>query len=299
MLSLCILVLVVTYVAVVPPSTTGPKISPISILGLPNTVLLSSKEERRIDSWSHTKALSPAKKPGFHTPPSGKTESHMATGQTSGKPKFYLTAAIHSEPSSQPGSDPQMARPHSIQASNKVILIWTRWFGRGGTWSELPEGILNCAQYNFNVSCRITYNKEEYEHSDLVAFHGRGRDFALDNLPNLSKRSPHQRWVYYNREPPPKSGLLNKATLGKRLNGLFNWTMTYMLDSDIDYRYYRIVPGEFPDKHITKTGEIAVAVISSCRQPRLKYISELQKYIPVHVYGKCGTYKCPSGGGLL
>ena len=209
MLSLCVLVLVVTYVAVVPPSTTRPKIASISLLGLPNTVLLSSKEERRIDSLSHTRALSLAKKPGFRTPPSGKTESHMATGPTSGKPKFYPTAAILSEPSSQPGSDPQMARSHS---RNKVILIWTKLFGQGGTrtWSGLPEGTLSCAQYNFNFSCRITYNKEEYEHSDLVAFYGRGRDFALDNLPDLSKRSPHQRWVYYNREPPPKSGLLKQ-----------------------------------------------------------------------------------------
>ena len=39
---------------------------------------------------------------------------------------------------------------------------------------EVPEGMLPCAQYNINVSCRITYNKSEYEHSDLVAFHVRG-----------------------------------------------------------------------------------------------------------------------------
>ena len=199
-------------------------------------------------------------------------------------------------PSKKSTTRPMIA---SISSRNKVILIWTMWFHLRGTWGEIPEGILSCAQYNINVSCRITYNKDEYEHSDLVVFHGRGRDFTLDNLPDVSKRSPHQRWVYYLREPPTRSGLLNNPTLGKHLNGLFNWTMTYKLDSDIDFRLGRIVPGEFPDKHITQTGGIAVAVISSCQQSRMKYISEMQKYIPVHVYGKCGTYnlKCPRAHG--
>jgi len=176
----------------------------------------------------------------------------------------------------------------TVPPRNKVILLWTKWFDRSG-WGELHKGMLSCAQYNINVSCRITYNKTEYDHSDLVAFHGRGRDFTVSNLPNLSKRLPHQRWLYYNHESPANSGLLNK-----HFNSLFNWTMTYMIDSDIDYRYGCIVPGETADEYITQTGEIAVAVISNCQRQRLNYINELNKHIQVHVYGSCGIYKCPS-----
>jgi len=115
----------------------------------------------------------------------------------------------------------------------KVILIWTKWFGQS-QWDALPEGMLSCAQYNINVSCRITYNKQVYERAHMVVFHGRGYDFALENLPKSSQRLVHQRWVYFTREPPVYSGLLSNPSDGKKLNGLFNWTMTYKLDSDID-----------------------------------------------------------------
>jgi hypothetical protein len=35
--------------------------------------------------------------------------------------------------------------------------------------------------------------------------------------------------------------------------------------------------------------------VSNCheRNNRQKYAKELQKYIPVDIYGKCGTKKCP------
>jgi hypothetical protein len=35
--------------------------------------------------------------------------------------------------------------------------------------------------------------------------------------------------------------------------------------------------------------------VSNCgeRNTRQKYAQELQKYIPVDIYGKCGTKKCP------
>lgn len=228
-------------------------------------VVITRKEdfEPAIDPWSHTSALSPVKKPGIHiVPPGREPDSHLTT----------------------------------VPPKNKVILIWTKWFHQDGYWDELPEGMLSCAQYYINVSCRITYNKKEYDHSDLVAFHGKGRDFTVSNLPNLSKRLPHQRWLYYTRESPINSGLLNNSSQGEHLNSLFNWTMTYRIDSDIDYRYARIVPGKTPDEYITQSGEIAVVVISNCQQQRLNYINELKKHIEVHVYGHCGTYKCPSKG---
>jgi hypothetical protein len=36
-------------------------------------------------------------------------------------------------------------------------------------------------------------------------------------------------------------------------------------------------------------------LVSNCRESnnRQKYAHELQKYIPVDIYGKCGTMKCP------
>jgi len=190
---------------------------------------------------------------------------------------------------------PRFELPKVHHPKFKVILIWTKWFGQS-QWDTLPEGMLSCAQYDINVSCRITYNKQVYERAHMVVFHGRGYDFALENLPKSSQRLVHQRWVYFTREPPVYSGLLSNPSDGKKLNGLFNWTMTFKLDSDIDYRYFRIVPGKHPDEYSLSPGkELAVAVVGNCRTDRLNFIDELQKYITVHVYGKCGDYSCPKG----
>ena len=190
-----------------------------------------------------------------------------------------------------PGFEPPIVH----DSKYKVILIWTKWFERR-QWDELPEGMLPCAQYNINVTCRITYNKQVYERAHMVVFHGRGYDFALKNFPNSSRRLAHQRWVYFTRESPVHSGLLNHPSEGRQLNGLFNWTMTYKLDSDIDYRYFRIAPGKHSDEdYSVPTGESATAVLSNCRPDRLEYIDELRKYIKVDVYGSCGAHWCPGG----
>ena len=61
--------------------------------------------------------------------------------------------------------------------------------------------------YSMNVSCEITYNRNDCEHSDLVAVHGKGID--LNNLPDPSKRLPHQCWVYYNHESPANTRPIN------------------------------------------------------------------------------------------
>ena len=164
----------------------------------------------------------------------------------------------------------------------------------------LPAGVLPCAKYNIHGSCRITYDKKEYEHSDLVIFHGIGFDFNPNNLPDRSKRSPQQRWAYYCRESPVHSSYTatGEPSESRRfLNGLqFNWTMTYKLNSDIENRYYRIVPGRHPgsDQHYFKRSKMAAAVLSNCKEDRLHYIQELQKYMEVDIYGGCGAH-CPSG----
>ena len=193
---------------------------------------------------------------------------------------------------------PSQTEVPSVQPRKKVILMWTKCFEHR-VWPDLPAGVLPCAKYNINVSCRITYDKNEYEHSDLVIFHGIGFDFGPDNLPDRSKRSPHQRWAYYGRESPVHSGYTatGKPSESRRfLNGLlFNWTMTYKLNSDIENRYYRIVPGKHPDEYRFKRDKLAVAVLSNCKSDRLNYIHELQKYMEVDIYGGCGTHHCPAG----
>ena len=237
----------------------------------------------RIEPWSRLShmASKASEKPTFFQKPSSRPSPVASMASiASENPRFFHLAVLKSAP--------------VVKPKDKVILMWTKWYGQS-EWPGQPAGMLPCAKYNINVSCRITYDKKEYENSDIVAFHGRGADFYPNNLPDLSKRPPQQRWVYYSREPPIKQGILANPSVGKKFNGLFNWTMTYKLDSDIDYRYGRIVPGKHPDEyHLKPTDKMAVAVISNCQSDRLRYVHELQNHIPVHLYGSCGTHRCPA-----
>lgn len=102
----------------------------------------------------------------------------------------------------------------------------------------------------------------------------------------------------------------------------YNWTMTYRLDSQIRYKHGVYVPKEhpdvapIPDSHLrqlnipnfsanffekykslylkpSRTKSIAW-IVSNCKTTgkREELVRELKKYIPVDVYGSCGTLKC-------
>ena len=162
----------------------------------------------------------------------------------------------------------------------RMILVATKFFG--GKWPKLPdhEASLECPEYG--VLCTISYRKENYEESDLVAFHE--GDFVVKDLP--TGRPPHQRWMYYNAEAPFYRPVLQEY------NGLFNWTMTIKSDSDFVLVYGAIQTKredtDVFDSNLAGRDKMAIAVISNCYQPRMDYIRELQKHIAVDVFGRCG-----------
>ncbi|CAG5126285.1 unnamed protein product [Candidula unifasciata] len=73
--------------------------------------------------------------------------------------------------------------------------------------------------------------------------------------------------------------------------------MSYRLDSDIFVPYSRLKSSPKPRdqtmvNHIAKTKNgTAVWVVSNCgaRYKRMEYVREMQKYIDIDIYGKCGT----------
>jgi len=70
--------------------------------------------------------------------------------------------------------------------------------------------------------CRLTNNKSLIEQSEAVIFHA--QDLADIEWPEY--RSPEQRWIFFNIEPPM---LTNQNDELKNLppNLHFNWTFTY------------------------------------------------------------------------
>ncbi|KAL7642682.1 UNVERIFIED_CONTAM: hypothetical protein RMT77_007247 [Armadillidium vulgare] len=72
----------------------------------------------------------------------------------------------------------------------------------------------------------MTDNRDKIplEKFDAVIIHFKGLE--KKNLPK--KRSRHQRYIFYESEPPPQSG-----EYPQNFEGIFNWTLTYRRDSDI------------------------------------------------------------------
>ena len=122
-------------------------------------------------------------------------------------------------------------------------------------------------------------------------------------FPDEYRRPVHQRVVFLTQESP-----LTMAAMGldvSRLHNIFNWTMTYKLDSDIQLLYGRVHPKINSTYHIRpiKNGTMnrsqVVWMVSHCKtfSKRENYVTELAKYIQVDVYGGCGNFTCPRNEG--
>ena len=170
----------------------------------------------------------------------------------------------------------------------KKILLWNSFFGDEsfslGLGVRTPFINQKCPVTN----CELLSNKSRINESDFVLVHMRD---PMSEPPQY--RPADQRWVLVLYE-----SAYFKYFNFTQFNGFFNLTSTYHSESDFPGFYENYADmiwaenREFDenfDYHKYKTG-FAVAVISNCFAPsnRLEYIAELQKYIPVQVFGKCG-----------
>ena len=180
----------------------------------------------------------------------------------------------------------------NTNTNTKLILFWNKWFDDPeygyGTGVSLPFQKNNCPVYN----CEITIDRNRIKESDIVVFHMRDK---IGRLPKY--RHPSQEWIFLLYESPKHS---NEYT---KYNGLFNTSATYQLKSNYISLYsadsymewsYNANFNENEDFSENKF-EFAAAIISNCndKSKRLEYIKELQRYIPLDVYGRCGM-PCPS-----
>lgn len=161
------------------------------------------------------------------------------------------------------------------------------------------------------------------EVSDCIVFGNRSSlpldkyDVILIHMHELSKtymphfpRQNHQRFVFLTQESPDSMDTVSVTTMGN----LFNWTMSYKVNSDIQFLYGRIDPGPTAPETAEKANEMIerthlpsaknyatnktkqVAWMSShCPTPSLRetYVHQLRKFISVDIYGSCGNLTCP------
>ena len=121
---------------------------------------------------------------------------------------------------------------------------------------------------------------------------------SLHYVTQLSKLS-NQVWILNLMESP-----LNTPNMSN-LNSLINWTASYRKDSTVytPYNEYTVHKArrkeirsnqEDMEKIVLSKTKLVAWFVTNCgsKNGRLKYVQELQRYIPVDIYGLCGPLTC-------
>uniref|UniRef100_W5NNA6 Fucosyltransferase n=1 Tax=Lepisosteus oculatus TaxID=7918 RepID=W5NNA6_LEPOC len=164
--------------------------------------------------------------------------------------------------------------------NHTVILIWLWPFGQ--TFE------LNSCNSLFQINgCHLTVDRNLYNKSDAVLLHHRDISRDLVNLPPMY-RPPFQKWVWMNLESPTHS----PKTAG--LENLFNVTLSYRRDSDIEVPYGSLISSRIPtDFEVPVKNKLVCWIVSNWNpeHARVKYYNDLYKHIEINTYGQAfGEY---------
>ncbi|XP_067944378.1 4-galactosyl-N-acetylglucosaminide 3-alpha-L-fucosyltransferase FUT6-like [Watersipora subatra] len=179
----------------------------------------------------------------------------------------------------------------------KLLLAYTKFYGSVlPTYSsEYDKSVVVAASFrDCEYKCKWTTNKNDYSKSDAVVFHLYNnldnKDFVLSELP--TRRNVDQKWVLMIREPP---AFYYPAQL-KLLNDMFNLTMTFQSTADISIPYggyWNLTEDRKrrpPMNYLKGRNKMVVWLVSNCitSSRRERYVTDLQKYIDIDVFGACG-----------
>ncbi|XP_069171367.1 alpha-(1,3)-fucosyltransferase C isoform X2 [Procambarus clarkii] len=190
--------------------------------------------------------------------------------------------------------EPEFNLKNNSNPPLKKILMWNEFYGMKHLEIGLGREPFVRAGCPINT-CWFTANKTLFDSSELDAliFHANSK---FTTLPEL--RSVHTRYIFFLLEPPTVLDDFNTDLTP--YNNTFNWTFTYRLDSDIPFPYGYVLKRNERDSSwdninfaAGKTKMIAWFV-SNCNNTsgRERLAKTLQQYLPIDIYGKCGTKKC-------
>ncbi|XP_030637959.1 alpha-(1,3)-fucosyltransferase 9-like [Chanos chanos] len=166
---------------------------------------------------------------------------------------------------------------HIKKEQNKtIVLIWLWPFGQ----------TFSLDKCNIN-GCYLTADRNLYNESSGVVIHHRDISRDLSNLPPLYRPSS-QKWIWMNLESPSHSPKI------PGIEKLFNLTLNYRQDADIQVPYGTLLPTQEEDNFVLPSKTKLVCWIVSNWNPdhaRVKYYYELCKYVEIHTYGQAfGEY---------
>ncbi|CAK9302930.1 unnamed protein product [Gordionus sp. m RMFG-2023] len=188
----------------------------------------------------------------------------------------------------------------------KKVLLWTSLFD-DSTWDKN----LGAAQFKHckYSSCELLNDKTQLSNSDALLFHIRD----IGELP--FNHSYNQIWIFYMMESPILT-CSNSPNISYHLDKydyIFNWTITYLPQSDIYRPYYDTLKIEFKKVESNHSSNykmysmgkkgLAISIMSNCHahNNRHKYIEEIRNHISsiqdknngraptLEVHGKCSS----------
>lgn len=192
----------------------------------------------------------------------------------------------------------------------KTILVWnsahrieTSGFGFGyKPFVQHRCEVSDCILFD-NATLSVWQPLESYD-AIIVNMH----ELWLTEIPAFN-RQHFQRLIFLTQESPTTMPI-DVYVLGN----IFNWTMTYRLNSDVKLLYGRIEAGPTAPKtseetlkmiertrlpssknYATTKTNLVAWMASHCETNGLRetYVRQLQKFIPVDIYGECGNLTCP------
>ncbi|OAD61948.1 Alpha-(1,3)-fucosyltransferase [Eufriesea mexicana] len=144
--------------------------------------------------------------------------------------------------------------------------------------------------------CVLSYRSKDLNIADAVVFHLHLTQSMLE-LPTRTRWN--QRWIFLTDESPLHTFLYGNQELFK-YNGLFNWSMTYRVNSDVPVPYGRTISKSFinsPDINFSKDliknlkTKLITIMGSNCAgtNGRWNYVNELKLIFgnDLDIYGKC------------
>ncbi|XP_054462428.1 4-galactosyl-N-acetylglucosaminide 3-alpha-L-fucosyltransferase 9-like [Anoplopoma fimbria] len=183
-------------------------------------------------------------------------------------------------PPSQPNTSVLTKQPAKQQTDKPVLLLW---FWPGNKRFDLQD----CKRLFEIDSCHLTDDRSSYSRAhDVLVFHR-----AIQNLSNLptSPRSRLQRWIWFNTDSP------NKTRKIEGIQGLFNLTLSYRRDADINIRQGITFKKDSDEDFILPKKERLLCWIvdgddfHTKSGERYSYYSELIKHIKVDVFNSSST----------
>uniref|UniRef100_A0A5S6QVX2 Fucosyltransferase n=1 Tax=Trichuris muris TaxID=70415 RepID=A0A5S6QVX2_TRIMR len=177
----------------------------------------------------------------------------------------------------------------NVTPSSIEILMWVPFFG-----NQFGQEVFRiCPELN----CHITHNRSALATSSAVVFHD--RDVSVSDLPG--ERLPGQHFVFFLLESPYH---VSGEAFNQLSTNFYTLTMGYRRNADVHlpFGYFEARSKPLPStfwhelrKLVAKRKKLVAWFVSNCNTPSARefYVRQLQRYIPVDVYGHCGPLKCP------